>query len=97
MINQLTKHSTGLAALARRMRRYAVKPMIKVTTGNEEFELKAYCQYWLELIAAGDFDAAGKLVDAPNCYGLSWGKQEIMAVIEDHFGESIEFNILKYV
>ncbi len=70
--------------------------MIKITTNDKESELKAYCQKWLAFLSVGDFANAGNLVDARNCYNLSWGKKEIIDVLTDYYGESINFDIHHY-
>jgi len=67
--------------------------MFTITSNNKESELKVYCQKWLALIAAGDFSSASKLIDVPNCYGLSWGKNEITEVLNGYYGELIKFEI----
>ena len=67
--------------------------MITITTNNKESELKEYCQKWLALLAANDFTSAFNLIDSPNCYGLNWRKKEIIEVLNDYYGESIEFDI----
>ncbi|MEM8497444.1 MAG: hypothetical protein AAF542_05425 [Pseudomonadota bacterium] len=67
--------------------------MIEIETDNVQLELRSHCQKWLSFVATGDFDAAGKLIDAPNCYGINWGKKEIFEVVEDYFGEDVKINI----
>ena len=67
--------------------------MIKIKDNRKESRLKEYCQEWLAFLATGNYERAGKLVDSKNCYGLSWGKQEISDVIFDYFHEQIDFEI----
>ncbi|MDR8523396.1 DUF7668 domain-containing protein [Shewanella fidelis] len=70
--------------------------MIEVKSNDKESELKDYCQQWLGFLASGDFEAANRLVDSKNCYGLSWGEKEIAEVILDYYGEPTEIEIHNY-
>lgn len=69
--------------------------MIQISSENKEQELKTYCQKWLSYLADSDFDSASSMIDSPNCYGLSWGKQEIIEALINYFGETMEFHIQK--
>jgi len=56
---------------------------------NIEPELVRYVESWVERLAAGDWDNAMSLVEAPNHYGIQWSSADVRRALVE-YGRGVE-------
>ena len=60
--------------------------MLSITNEDKEYQLKSYCQRWLNLLAKNQFESAAKLIDIKNKYGVIWAVSELKDIVQNYFG-----------
>jgi len=59
--------------------------MLQIEFGSIEKQLLSFCQYWLNELSDGSVIG----IDAPNCYGIKWGYDQVVEVFQDYLGSNI--------
>jgi len=65
--------------------------MLKIEFGSIEKQLLSFCQKWLNELSDGKVIG----IDSPNCYGVKWGKEEIIEVFHNYLGDDITPKVSK--
>ena len=65
--------------------------MIEVPAHAVEQTLVAFLRQWLKLLATGRSREACRMIDEPNCYGISWSLERLQQVVDDAFGPGCRF------
>ena len=58
---------------------------------NPEEQLVAFARAWFRHLARAEWDAALKMIDEPNTYGIRWTQESIAALLENTFGPETRF------
>lgn len=59
--------------------------MLSIVMEDKTIALSQYCQEWLRLLSLSDFNAAEKMLDKPNIYGILWKERELKKAVQDYF------------